>query len=460
MKNLKAIILSAIVLIVSAQVFAQTGRQKTSAGILGAGNFTQFRVKNGFGIDYKTAAALAGGVWVNIPLSSKWSLEPQAQWSTLWYKGNNNPLGQYGGTMQYQSFPVLFKYACNDEIAFMFGPQFDFLNALKNDNSSIYFKRQFKSFSTALTAGFELFPNSTIKVYGRYIYGLTSMAEGTNPNKTATYYNEGFQFGLKLKLFGKKLVPTVVVAPVVVAEPPPPPPVVEKDTDGDGILDKNDKCPTVKGLAKYQGCPIPDTDGDGVNDENDKCPTVKGLARYQGCPIPDTDKDGINDEEDKCPTVAGLARYQGCPIPDTDGDGVNNEEDKCPTVKGTVENAGCPELAKQYNFDNKKVLFVTGSAVLTKASKVELMKVVKALNEFPTLKLYVDGYTDNTGSDKINKPLSLKRASSVKAFLFSKKIDAERLLTQGHGSESPIADNKTAKGRTANRRVEFNVREL
>ncbi len=247
---------------------------------------------------------------------------------------------------------------------------------------------------------------------------------------------------------------------VVAAPPPPPPPVVEKDTDGDGILDKNDKCPTVPGVAKYQGCPVPDTDGDGINDENDKCPTVKGLAKYQGCPIPDTDKDGINDEEDKCPTVPGLARYQGCPIPDTDGDTVNDEEDKCPTVKGTVANNGCPELGKQYNFDNKKVLFVTGSSVLTKGSKVELEKVVKAMNEYPTLKLYVDGHTDNTGSDKINKPLSLKRANSVKAYLFSKKIAADRLLTDGFGSSKPIADNKTAKGKTANRRVEFRVQEL
>ncbi len=252
-----------------------------------------------------------------------------------------------------------------------------------------------------------------------------------------------------------KPAPVVVVAP----PPPPPPPVVEKDTDGDGILDKDDKCPTVKGVAKYQGCPIPDTDGDGINDENDKCPTVKGIAKYQGCPIPDTDKDGINDEEDKCPTVPGLARYEGCRMPDTDGDGVNDEEDKCPTVKGTVANFGCPELAVQYKFDNKKILFNTGTAILTKASKVELEKVVKALTDYPSLKLYVDGHTDNTGSDKINKPLSLKRANAVKAYLFSKKIAGERLITDGFGSSKPIADNKTAKGKAQNRRVEFRVQE-
>jgi len=249
--------------------------------------------------------------------------------------------------------------------------------------------------------------------------------------------------------------------PVVVAPPPPPPPpVVEKDTDGDGILDKDDKCPTVPGVAKYQGCPVPDTDKDGINDENDKCPTVPGIAKYQGCPIPDTDKDGINDEEDKCPTVPGLARYKGCPIPDTDGDTVNDEEDKCPTVKGTVANNGCPELKEQYKFDNRQVQFVTGSAVLTAKSKIELNKVLKALNEYPTLKLYVDGHTDNTGTDKINKPLSLKRANAVKAYLFSKKVNAERLVTDGFGSTKPIESNKTAKGRAQNRRVEFRVQEL
>jgi len=105
-------------------------------------------------------------------------------------------------------------------------------------------------------------------------------------------------------------------------------------------------------------------------------------------------------------------------------------------------------------------LFITGSSVLTKPSKVELEKVVKAMNEYPSLKLYVDGHTDITGSDKINNPLSLKRANSVKAYLFSKKIAAARLLTEGFGSSKPIGDNKTAKGKTANRRVEFRVQEL
>jgi len=134
---------------------------------------------------------------------------------------------------------------------------------------------------------------------------------------------------------------------VKVIPPPPPPPVAPKDSDNDGITDDKDKCPTVPGVAKYDGCPVPDTDKDGINDDNDKCPTVPGLAKYQGCPVPDTDKDGINDEDDKCPTVPGVARYQGCPVPDTDGDGINDEEDKCPTVPGVASQQGCPAISAE-----------------------------------------------------------------------------------------------------------------
>lgn len=243
---------------------------------------------------------------------------------------------------------------------------------------------------------------------------------------------------------------------------PPPPPAPEKDSDNDGLVDSKDKCPTVAGVAKYDGCPVPDTDGDGVNDENDKCPTVKGLAKYQGCPIPDTDKDGINDEEDKCPTVAGVARYQGCPVPDTDSDGVNDEEDKCPTLAGVKENNGCPaikqEVAKAVIDGAKKITFVTGSAKLASSSFKGLNKVAKALNEDANLKLTVEGHCDNTGTDAINDPLSENRAKSVQTYLTTKgKVDAAKIMVVGYGSKNPIADNKTAKGRSANRRVELKL---
>ena len=62
--------------------------------------------------------------------------------------------------------------------------------------------------------------------------------------------------------------------------------------------------------------PVPDSDNDGINDDSDKCPSIPGVERYQGCPVPDSDNDGINDEEDNCPSVAGTAANHGCPAID------------------------------------------------------------------------------------------------------------------------------------------------
>jgi outer membrane protein OmpA-like peptidoglycan-associated protein len=262
-------------------------------------------------------------------------------------------------------------------------------------------------------------------------------------------YHFMYAFGVSGRITKKKEPPVVIV-------PPPP-----KDTDNDGILDDVDKCPTVPGVAKYEGCPVPDTDKDGINDDNDKCPTVPGLAKYQGCPIPDTDNDGINDEEDKCPTEPGVARYAGCPVPDRDKDGINDEEDKCPDVFGVAAMQGCPEISeevtKTVGYAAKNVYFATGSTKLLSKSYKPLDDLVKVLNDNKSLKLKIDGHTDNVGNDDANMKLSDGRAASVKKYLVSKGISADRLESEGYGETMPVADNKTSAGRTKNRRVEMKV---
>jgi OmpA-OmpF porin, OOP family len=251
-------------------------------------------------------------------------------------------------------------------------------------------------------------------------------------------------------------VPVVVPAPAL--------PVVQapKDTDGDGVADADDKCPTVAGLASLQGCA--DGDSDGIADGDDKCPAQAGLAKYQGCPIPDTDADGVNDEEDKCVNQKGVARYQGCPIPDTDGDGINDEEDKCVDRKGTAANGGCPEIAKavvdKIAYAAKNVFFATGSAKLLPKSYKGLNEVVKLLKEDESLLLDVSGHTDNTGKEEKNQVLSENRALAVKNYLVSKGIAESRLVSAGYGSSKPVADNKTAAGKAKNRRTELGVRNF
>ena len=217
----------------------------------------------------------------------------------------------------------------------------------------------------SLGIGASMYAGTYFAAYAPIGLGLQiNLGEGTFINTAISYHamvsalsvnHLNYSIGFASPLKDRK-APSVMVTP-----PPPPPPPVEKDTDGDGIMDSQDKCPTVPGVAKYNGCPVPDTDGDGINDDNDKCPTVKGLAKYNGCPVPDRDRDGINDEEDKCPDVPGVARYQGCPLPARDKDGINDEEDKCPDAPGVKENNGCPlvkeEVVKVVNTRAKNIFF-------------------------------------------------------------------------------------------------------
>ena len=67
------------------------------------------------------------------------------------------------------------------------------------------------------------------------------------------------------------------------------------------------------------------------------------------------------------------------------------------------------------------------------------------------------GHADSIGSDAYNQRLSVRRAESVKAYLVSKGIEANRIYTEGKGEKQPVADNKTREGRAKNRRVEIEV---
>jgi OOP family OmpA-OmpF porin len=290
-------------------------------------------------------------------------------------------------------------------------------------------------------AGFQvrLSENDFIKLQAQYRIGITELASN----------HLNFSLGFTTAIIDAKPAP----APKVI----PPPDV---DTDGDGILDSRDQCPTVAGVAKYNGCPVPDTDNDGLKDDVDQCPTVPGLAKYNGCPIPDTDGDKINDEEDKCPTVAGVQRYQGCPVPDTDGDGVNDDNDKCPNEAGPASNGGCPEKVappveevKKVQEAAKRIYFETGSAKLKATSTPALNSVVAIMKKNSDATITIEGHTDNVGTKALNQKLSEDRAASVQKALVSRGIDASRIKSVGYGFDQPIAPNTTAAGRAKNRRV-------
>jgi OmpA-OmpF porin, OOP family len=257
-----------------------------------------------------------------------------------------------------------------------------------------------------------------------------------------------------------------------------------KDTDGDGIYDKDDACPEVAGLKQFKGCPdtdgdgitdaadtcpneagtvemngCPDTDADGIADKDDACPEVAGIKSLGGCP--DADGDGIADKSDKCPSVKGPKENAGCPWPDTDGDGVLDKDDKCIDVKGTVANNGCPEVSEEVvnklNAYAKTILFDTGKSSFQAQTMPVLQSITAILKEYPSSKFSIEGHTDNAGKADKNLKLSQDRAAAVVNYLVENGIASNRLSSQGFGQTMPIDNNKTKAGKANNRRVEVKL---
>ncbi|WP_277085765.1 OmpA family protein [Porphyromonas catoniae] len=103
------------------------------------------------------------------------------------------------------------------------------------------------------------------------------------------------------------------------------------------------------------------------------------------------------------------------------------------------------------------ILFATNSSTLSSTSQNSLRSFAANLKANSQTDMLIIGHTDNTGSDRINDPLSLNRASSVRSFLSAQGVDSSRMRVDGKGSHEPIADNSTASGRKENRRVEVYI---
>ena len=189
-------------------------------------------------------------------------------------------------------------------------------------------------------------------------------------------------------------------------------------------------------------------------------PTPPPARRWTrpGAPL-DADRDGVADVRDVCPnTPAGTkVDYFGCAI-DSDGDGVIDDRDRCPaTVSGTkVDAVGCPALFQAGQpLVLQGVNFETGKAVILPESQQILDQVAESLVDNPGVNVEVGGHTDNTGARATNLRLSQARANAVREYLIGKGVDAGRLTARGYGPDQPTADNSTATGRFANRRVEL-----
>ncbi len=101
------------------------------------------------------------------------------------------------------------------------------------------------------------------------------------------------------------------------------------------------------------------------------------------------------------------------------------------------------------------ITFDSGSDALKPESGPTLRNILQLLQEDGALRFEVQGHTDNQGGDKVNQPLSERRAQAVKAWLTKQGVAASRLAARGLGAAKPIDTNGTSEGRANNRRVEF-----
>ncbi len=200
-----------------------------------------------------------------------------------------------------------------------------------------------------------------------------------------------------------------------------------------------------------------DSDSDGILDREDKCPNTKNGESVDkfGCLLKlDADKDGVPDEDDKCPnTYEGTkVDYRGCGL-DSDDDGIVDSKDKCPDTSKDfmVDGYGCPKTT------TLRVNFAPSKYDISDNLIDDLETFALFLKENSAYQVIIYGYTDSSGNEEANKKLSQRRANAVKEALSRYGIKSTRMTAIGRGEADPIADNMDKEGRAQNRRIEVEL---
>ncbi len=173
--------------------------------------------------------------------------------------------------------------------------------------------------------------------------------------------------------------------------------------------------------------------------------------------VGDSDNDGINDDVDNCPnTPAGVeVDSMGCAF-DDDNDGVTNHRDNCPDsdAGAKVDSEGCYITLQESREIELQINFPNNSSIIPASFYNEIKAVADFMTQYPNTDVVIEGHTDSRGSEAYNQQLSDKRAGKVAdALVDTYGVDSSRVSSEGHGESRPIANNDTAEGRDANRRV-------
>jgi outer membrane protein OmpA-like peptidoglycan-associated protein len=124
-----------------------------------------------------------------------------------------------------------------------------------------------------------------------------------------------------------------------------------------------------------------------------------------------------------------------------------------PIVTTPLKDSISITLAQTITFKNLR--FATNTATIQDTATIELQQLASYLKNNPTYLILIEGHTDNSGLEKKNGDLSIRRAEAVKQYLIQQQIASERITTKGWGASKPVAPNNTPQGRALNRRTTF-----
>ncbi|HRP32629.1 MAG TPA: hypothetical protein PKV73_12085 [Agriterribacter sp.] len=171
---------------------------------------------------------------------------------------------------------------------------------------------------------------------------------------------------------------------------------------------------------------------------------VKDESTEDGLKFADSDNDEMFDFEDKCPSVAGVARFEGCPVPDSDADGINDEDDRCPFEAGSADGSGCPSenlISTTYQIPARDNTAIDTRSLLTVVQFEEKSDVLSTNDFNSVLKLadmVLNGSVASIELFKSSDSQSQKEVNNVIRYLTDLGVNHSQINVSEKAAANPL----------------------